>query len=350
MSVIQKIRDKYAAVVIAVIALSLVGFILMDAFVGRGRGGSSSTTVGKVNGESIDRNEFEKRITLQQSMGGAQGAPQREALISNVWEQTVDELVMKQEYDKLGLRFSDRELNESLFGPNPPQWLAQQFTDQQTGQYNAAAAKSAIAQLKKAQNNPSTEMVNAALEATVSQSLRMKYMSLLSNSSYVPKWYAEKMISDQNAVAAFSYVMVPYTSIPDTEIKVTNEDVEAYVEKHKSLFKQQEASRSISYVAFSAAPGAQDTMTALEQVNRLKAEFANAPDAEAFLGRVGSENAFYNGFVLGSKLQVPNADTIKSLGIGQIYGPYVDGRTYTIAKMIDRRSVPDSVKVRHILV
>ena len=38
MSVIQKIRDKYAAVVIAVIALSLVGFILMDAFVGRGRG------------------------------------------------------------------------------------------------------------------------------------------------------------------------------------------------------------------------------------------------------------------------------------------------------------------------
>jgi peptidyl-prolyl cis-trans isomerase D len=64
MSVIQKIRDKYAAVVIAVIALSLVGFILMDAFVGRGKGmGKADGDVGKVNGQKIDRNEFEKIIT-----------------------------------------------------------------------------------------------------------------------------------------------------------------------------------------------------------------------------------------------------------------------------------------------
>lgn len=350
MSVIQKIRDKYAALVIAVIALSLVGFILMDAFVGRGRGaGSSSTTVGKVNGEKIDRNEFEKRITLQQNMGGAQ-APQREQLISNVWEQTVDEKVMNQEYEKLGLRFSDKELNEALFGATPPQWLSQQFTDPATGQFNAAEAKRAIGQLKKMQNNPSTEMVNAALEATVAQSLRMKYMALLANSSYIPKWYAEKMISDQNSVASFSYVMVPYSSISDSTIKVTNDDVEAYVNKHKALFKQDEASRSISYVAFSAAPGSQDTATTYNQVSKLKTDFQSATDAEAFLARVGTENQYYDSYVLGSKLQVPHADSIKALGEGSVFGPYLDGKTYTIAKMISHRTMPDSIKVRHILI
>lgn len=350
MSVIQKIRDKYAAVVIAVIALSLVGFILMDAFVGRGRGGGGgSTTVGKVNGEKIDRNAFEKRITLQQNMGGAQ-APQREQLVGNVWEQTIDEMVMNQEYEKLGLKFTDKELNSALFGANPPQWLSQQFTDPQTGQFNAAAARTAIGQLKKAQNNPSTEMVNAALESTVSQSMRMKYMALLSNSSYVPKWYAEKMISDQNSVAAFSYVMVPYSSISDSTLKATNDDIEAYVDKHKELFKQQEASRSISYVAFSAAPGRQDTATALDHVTRLKEEFAKATDPETFLVRAGTENHFFNGYVLNSKLQVPNADSIKALSNGQLFGPYLDGKTYTIAKMIDHRMMPDSVKVRHILI
>ena len=63
MSVIQKIRDKYAALVIALIALSLIAFILMDAFVGGGRGGSPGTTIGKVNGQKIDRSDFEKQIS-----------------------------------------------------------------------------------------------------------------------------------------------------------------------------------------------------------------------------------------------------------------------------------------------
>src|ERR1700712_4013410 len=112
MSVIQKIRDKYAAVVIAVIALSLVGFILMDAFVGRGKGvGKTGGAVGKVNGQKIDKNDFEKKISLQQAMYGAQ-APQREQLISGAWEQTVDEIVMNQEYDKVGLQFTAKELND----------------------------------------------------------------------------------------------------------------------------------------------------------------------------------------------------------------------------------------------
>ncbi len=51
MSVIQKIRDKYAALVIALIALSLIAFILMDAFVGGSRGSSGDTYIGKVNGQ-----------------------------------------------------------------------------------------------------------------------------------------------------------------------------------------------------------------------------------------------------------------------------------------------------------
>jgi peptidyl-prolyl cis-trans isomerase D len=56
MQVIQTIRDKGAAVVIAVIALSLIGFLLMDAKSGsKGGGGflgSLSSNVGKVDGEA----------------------------------------------------------------------------------------------------------------------------------------------------------------------------------------------------------------------------------------------------------------------------------------------------------
>lgn len=351
MSVIQKIRDKYAALVIAVIALSLVGFILMDAFVGRGRSmGNANGSLGKVNGEKIERNDFEKRINLQTAMYGAQ-APPREQLIGTVWDQTIDGIVMNQEYDKVGLQFSNKELNDVLFGANPPQWLSQQFTDPQTGQFNVNQAKQYFAQIKKQKNNPNLEMFNEAyIQPTIDQSLRMKYMALLGNSSYVPKWMAERMLADQSAVARFSYVSVPYTSINDSSVKVTDDDLKNYIQKHKESFKQDEAVRSVSYVVFNAAPSSQDSSKVLAQLNNLKNDFAAATDPEAYLARVSSETPYFNGYTLASKLQVPNADTIKKLAIGQVYGPYVDGSNYTLAKMIDKRTMPDSVKVRHILI
>ena len=350
MSVIQQIRDKYAAVVIAVIALSLIGFILMDAFVGRGSGmGSSSTVIGKVNGEKIDRNDFEKKITLAQTMYGAQA--KREQLIGNVWEQTVDEIVMNQVYEDLGLKFTPKELNDVLFGPNAPQWLKNEFTDKQTGEFKVNEAKQYFAQMKKQQNNPNLEMFNEAyILPTISQGLKTKYMAMLTQTTYIPKWLVEKSMSDQNALASFSYVTIPYTSIADTTIKVTDEDVQAYINKNPEAFKQEEPSRSISYVTFNANASREDSSVALNQVKTLQTEFATASDVEAFVSRTGSELAYFNGFTLGSKMQMANADTIKSLAIGQVYGPYIDGTNYVVAKMIEKRMMPDSVKVRHILI
>lgn len=351
MSVIQKIRDKYAALVIGIIALSLIGFILMDAFVGRGRSmGSNTGSVGKVNGEKIEKNDFEKRISLQTTMYGAQ-APPREQLISSVWDQTVDEKVMKQEYDKVGLQFSAKELNDVLFGANPPQWLSQQFSDPQTGQFNVSQAKQYFAQMKKQKNNPNMEMFNEAyIQPTIEQTLRTKYIALLSNSFYIPKWMAEKTLADQNAVARFSYVSVPYTSVNDSSVKVTDDDIKDYMNKHQAMFKQDDAVRSVSYVIFNAAPSAADSNKIQTQVNSLKSEFTTAADPDVYLSRVGSETPYLNAYTLASKIQVPNADTIKKLAVGQVYGPYIDGTKYTLAKMIDKRNMPDSVKVRHILI
>ncbi|MCG7859886.1 peptidyl-prolyl cis-trans isomerase, partial [Flavihumibacter sediminis] len=56
------------------------------------------------------------------------------------------------------------------------------------------------------------------------------------------------------------------------------------------------------------------------------------------------------GYVLKSRLQVPNADTIRELPDGAVYGPYIDGGNYVVAKMLGKRSLPDSVKCRHILI
>ena len=75
----------------------------------------------------------------------------------------------------------------------------------------------------------------AYIMPTISQGLRMKYMALLSNSTYVPKWMAEKTVADQNSIASFSYVTVPYSSITDSTIKVTDEEIKSYINKNQEL-------------------------------------------------------------------------------------------------------------------
>jgi peptidyl-prolyl cis-trans isomerase D len=353
MSVIQSIRDKYAAFVIALIALSLIGFILMDAFSNQSRGGlfGNTTTVGKVNGEKLQKDAFEKKINVTQAMYGGQA--QRDQLIGMVWNQAVDDIVMQQEYAKAGLSFTAKELNDKLFGNNPPDFMKQQFGDPAKGEpYRVAEAKAYFANLKKQQANPQFEMFYEAYikQGIIDVTLRQKYMALLSQAAYVPKWMAEKQIADNNALTSFSYVAVPYTTIVDSTIKVSDAEVQAYMKKHPTEFKSDEASRSISYVSFNALPNGNDSSAALNSLLTLQNDFATATDGPAYLGRVGTDLPYSDAFVLGSKLQVPNADSIKRLSIGQTFGPYLDGANYTIAKMVATRTMPDSVKCRHILV
>src|SRR5579875_2812450 len=146
MSVIQQIRDKYARIAVIAIAVSLLGFIMMDAFTGRGRLFSgNATTIGKVNGKKIDYADFEHRVKAQEDMARQQGYDVsgdagRQQLIESIWNQEVDQTIMGEQYNELGLAVGKKELNDLLFGNNPPQDLKQRFTDQQTGQYNALAA------------------------------------------------------------------------------------------------------------------------------------------------------------------------------------------------------------------
>ncbi|QNA44628.1 peptidylprolyl isomerase [Lacibacter sediminis] len=356
MSIIQQIREKYAAVSIAVIALSLIGFILTDYFAGRGSGaGSQPTSIGSVNGKDIDVNVFSDRLTEMENGYRAQGMDvndeMRQQLIEMLWSNEVEETILTAEYEKLGLTFSSADMNEALYGSNPPPALAQQFRDQQTGAYDVNAARQFINSLKnKKANDPQRVYVERnIIDYIVQNGLRTKYGALLAGSVFYPKWLSDKDLNDQSSIASISYVAVPYTTISDSAVKVTDEDINTYVRKHKNEFKQEE-SRAISYVIFDAAPSAADSAYALGEVNKQYSAFATSTDAEQFILANSSTTAFYNGYVLKSALQVPNADSIRNLPVGGVFGPYQDGGNYVIAKMVAKRDIPDSVKCRHILV
>ncbi|HEX2533498.1 MAG TPA: peptidylprolyl isomerase, partial [Chitinophagaceae bacterium] len=48
-------------------------------------------------------------------------------------------------------------------------------------------------------------------------------------------------------------------------------------------------------------------------------------------------------------VQIPVKDSIFNLAPGGVFGPYLDDNSYVIARKVESRSLPDSVKCRHIL-
>jgi peptidyl-prolyl cis-trans isomerase D len=348
MSVIQTIRDRGTWIIFVIIALALIAFILQD---GANRGGtafSNTSVITKVNGTAIQRGDFEEKLKMAETMYGAQGAT-REQLIGNVWNQEVESVVLAQEYEKLGLVVSAKELNDVMFGQNSP--LRQEFTDPATGEFKVDDAKRAFAQIKKSKNADQIKMINAGyIEPTIQNTLRNKYQNMLVQSVYVPKWMVEKQEADNNAIANISYVYYPYVAIADSLAKVSDEEINAYVKKHSSEFQKTEETRTINFVSFNAGPSGADSANTLNQINTLKNDFAASTDAKAYLGKVGTEMPYYDSYFSRNKMQMAEKDSIIKTPVGGIYGPYLDGNSYVIAKMIGVKQWPDSVKVRHILI
>jgi peptidyl-prolyl cis-trans isomerase D len=359
MSLIQDIRDKYAKWAVVAIALSLIGFILMDAFTGRSNMfGNSSTTVGKINGKSIDYVDFEKKVKSQEDMARQQGQDRgpeaRKEYIDNVWNEEVSTKLVTDETDELGILVTVKEMDDYLFGSNPPQDLRQRFVDSATGGYDALAAQQAIAQMKKTARPEDRAQFDQYITALMLNRKFEKYNSLLVNSIYIPKWLVEKQNSDNSLVAKVGYVAVPYTTIPDSSIKISDDEIKDYINKHKKLFEVKEETRSINYVVFNAAPSAKDTNDARTFLESKRVAFDTAGDYETFLRDNNSPMSFYDGFVSKSAMKQPNKDAILSAPVGTVYGPYVDpgqGGSYLVfSKILAVRNTPDTVKVRHILI
>ena len=355
MSVIQRIRDKAAWIIIGAIALALIAFIVQDALQGGGRGlfSGSSTVLGKVNGTKIDVREFEQRYKMAEDNYRAQNYPindqMRNQIRESLWNEYIEEALMGDEYDKLGIVTTENELGDILYGANPPQMLKQQFTDS-TGVYNGRAAYQAVRSLKK-----NTPQYNSFVEFQLSlmkNRQREKFTALMGKTVYVPKWLIEKNNAENSQRSSISYVNVPYSTVSDSAVKITDEDVKQYVDAHKEQYKQ-ENERSLVYVTFDASANKSDSENVYKQVVQAKDALANANtsiDIQNVIANNSSETPFFDGYVLSSKMQMSNADTLRKLADGAVFGPYLDGGNFVLAKMVGRRNMPDSVKCRHILI
>lgn len=349
MSIIQKIQDKGAWIISILIGIALVAFIMMDYSKGPSMF-SNTTTIGKVNGDKIPLADFNQKVTMVSQQQQAQNQP-REAIEENVWNYYVQTTLLQQAYQQLGLTSTVKDVSYAIrYNPMPE--LKQIFTNPQTGQYDGDQALSQLNQAQKRGNAEQKAQVAQIIDQTNQNILVGKYQTLLVGAMYVPTWMANKENADNNAIAKISYVTVPYSTISDSAVKVTDEDINAYVAAHKKQFEQKDETRSIAVISFNAAASASDSATAYTALEALKPGFLAAQNDSAFVAAKGGIIPYADEYISAAQLQqrqLPYAQALNT-PVDSTYGPYVFEDNYILAKMVGKISMPDSVKVRHILV
>lgn len=343
----------------AFIAFALLVFVVEEGLRNKSVFSGSSTKLGEVNGQKIDYRDFEKKMQEVEQNAAAQGyqfndqirASQRDAL----WNQYVEDAVMTGVYDNIGFNVTDAEFDDYVAN-NPTPDLRQNFVNQQTNQYDPQQVKQFLQQLRRNKNSAQSKMFYEQFRpAMLKQILNDKFRTLYAQSMYVPKWLAEKLNNESTVRASASFVNVPYTTIVDSTIQVTDEEIRQFVNKNKARYKQERA-MGFDYVIFSGNPTSADTAALRDQLTKIKDSFATTTDNNQFLLNEGSASPFYDGFIARKEIQIPNIDTIIKTPVGSVFGPYLDysfqNRTanMNLAKVVAARQVPEMVKVRHILI
>ena len=342
MALISRIRRNSWLLVI-VIGLALAAFILMDMTAGGGRASAGDFTLGTVNGEAIDYKEFQNTEQVLYTGGGNTYSNR-----NYLWNFFVERTLVGQYAEKLGLGVSKDELMELQFGNRLSPIITQRFVNPNTGQIDRASLNNMRTLIESDQLDPNQRAFWRVQEKEiVSNRLQDKLNAAVSKGLYTPSWLADVRNSEQKATINFDYVKIPYTSVEDTEVEYTDEDLQNYMKANLETYRQDEETRIAEYVTFDVFPTKEDSINIFNRLEDLKTRLEESEDDSLF---VINNNGIYNlNYLKASEVSPVLQDVILDLPVGSTYGPFIDNGQYQIINILDNKVLPDSVRSRHIL-
>jgi peptidyl-prolyl cis-trans isomerase D len=356
MAVLSKIRQR-SFVLIVIIALALFSFVLADV-IQSGGFGSNSNNVGSVNGTDISSIEFMQKVAQVEKQG--QNTSNTQA-INSVWEQQVRSIIIGDEIEKLGLGIAGDQLvnviKENPYFAQNPQFLnaAGTFDENKFREF-----------VKSIKNDPNQDRWREwqNFEAEVEKSaIEQLYYSLIKGGVYTTKAEGKFKHMVENKKANFEYVTVPYSSINDEEVKVSDDEIIAYMKKNAKKYKS-DNTRSIEYVLIENKPSDEDEKAMVSAINSVlygkvvyneKTQkndtlpaFKDVTDVAAFVN-ANSDIKFDSTYLAKSQLPIEYQEQLFSLTKGEVFGPYTYNGYQCVSKMVDKKANA-SAKASHILI
>ena len=357
MAVLNKIRQR-SVFLIVIIALALFAFVLADVLKNGGFNTQKSQRVlATVNGESINQQDFARKVELQTTRYG--GGVTTTRVMNTVWDQELRSILLKEQYEELGISVEQDRLNGIL-----KEALQEDPRFQnEDGTYSESKMKEFVATLKSTNATMYTQWVDYENQLANSEQEQI-YFNLVKAGIGATLKEGQLAYEMENNTRDIEYVQIPYSSIPDTEVEVTKDDIQAYINSHKDEY-QTEATRNLRFVKFEekATLGDENVVkseiaellndkaqyNAAAKINDTVIGFAETKDAEEFVNEY-SDQRFVDRYFFKNELPAAGRDSIFDLEVGEVYGPYKDNGFYKISKNIAVKQLPDSVKASHILI
>ncbi len=352
MALIGQIR-KNSWLLIIFIGLGLALFIITSMFVGNQIPFlGSQTSSGSIDGQEIDWTEIQN--AEEALKGGGDVYAQRNA----IWNFFIEDALVQRQSDALGFSVGEDELEGLIYGPNYSSIIRARYTDQATRQVDVNQLNQIRTALNEGNIRPEfMKFWNHQKREIIKEKLQSRVNALVSKSVFTPTWMVEQANVDKNQTVGFEYVKIPFDEIDNSDVTITDDDLKNYLAENKKRYYQDQQTRKLDYVVFNVEPTKDDTLAMTLDLERLAGEFAKAENDTVFTDiNSGIMDPRYlsrsvpNEMSPRTALTEALADTLYNAPIGTVVGPIIEGNQMKIAKLIDRKVMPDSATSRHILI
>lgn len=357
MAVLNKIRQR-SIFLIVIIAMALFAFVFAEVIESGGfTSNKEQNTIGTVNGNDISRNDFLNKVeNALRSMGT--NATNLQAA-NAVWNNEVRSNLLREQFEKLGLQISDNQLQNALaqnLAGNPA------FTNQ-AGIYDPFMVQEYLADVKE--NAPDMYNQFVEFEKSISQNaIEQTYFNLIRAGLTATTFEGKQEYKLENDKTDIEFVQIPFSSIADEDIQVSNKDIEDYIKRNSSRFEV-EAAIDFQYVIFNENPSIEDEIQVEEEIKALLSPqisynsisgvndtlpaFSQATDIISFVSQ-NSDAPYSDRWFFKNQLSEDISETLFSLEKGDVHGPFKSQGRINLAKVTDIRQMADTVQTRHILI
>ena len=368
MAAIGKIRS-WGPVLATVIGLALFAFIAEEMFRScEATNNERRQQVGEVLGKKISVQEFQSLVDEYQEVikmtQGRDNLSEEELnqVKDQVWQQFVNNTIIETEAAKVGLTVTDEEMQNLLKAGTNPMLMQTPFVNQQTGRFDVSQLTKFLADYNKMKSQGNAQMTEQYeriyqywkfMEKNIRQQLlATKYQQLLAQCLLSNPISAKMAFDAQNEESDVLLAAVPYNTIKDSDVEVSDGDLKDKYNSQKEQYKQYVESRDIKYVDFQVQASKADRDALMKTMQEAQRQLsAGVVPAEA-VRRAQSQVAYTGLLATRNAFPADIAQKIDSMAVGQVTAPFETkyDNTLNVVKLIAKTQLPDSVEYRQIQV
>lgn len=357
MATLEKIRSR-GGLLIIIIGFALAAFIVGDMLKsGSSFLGESQREIAEINGNSVMIDEFQRRVeelsdVYKMNTGQSTlDAATMDQINAQVWTNLVQEFVMKSEYEELGIAVSSDELFDLYVGENPHPIAQSMFKNPETGVYDRSFALNFLKSLESDDSGQRSAYQLFLEKEIVGQKKIEKYNTLIAKALNVNSKELALDASAKKEKKNIEFFSKSYYSIPDSLVSVSDSELASFYNAHQDRYKQGE-SREAEYISFNILPSDEDIAEINKWSNNVKAEMqelSTVAEVKQYVA-LNSDVPFNDVNISSEDIPSVLKTFVAESEVGAVYGPFIESKTYKLAKIAAFNMSPDSVEARHILV